>query len=224
MSYDEAFGFMGFFMVKPEFRGHGLGRRLWMHRRDALLRRLQPGSAIGMDGVVDMQPFYARGGFNKQFADMRYRLNGRTIDVHPNVERGVGCVNELLAFDKSCFLFDRPRFLASWWNQPDGAVFRYVENGEIVGYATLRLATEGHRIGPLFANHPKAAIALVQACLSEVPEGNVDLDIPMSNPHARALVEQLGGEAVFECARLVHGEVPAWPLERIYGITSFELG
>jgi hypothetical protein len=76
----------------------------------------------------------------------------------------------------------------------------------------------------LFANHPKAAHALVQACLSEVSEGNVDLDIPMSNPHARALVEQLGGEAVFECARMLHGEVPTWPLERIYGITSFELG
>lgn len=224
VSYEGTFGFMGFFIVKPAFRGHGLGRRLWIHRRDALLQRLQPGAAIGMDGVVDMQPFYARGGFKKQFADVRFRLSGEKAEAHPNVVRGVGQEDELLAFDKSCFLFDRPRFLASWWSQPGGAVFRYVENKATVGYATLRLATEGHRIGPLFANHPEAARALVQACLSEVPGGNVNLDIPMGNPHAVALVESLGGEAVFECARMVHGRVPQWPLERIYGITSFELG
>ena len=46
----------------------------------------------------------------------------------------------------------------------------------------------------------------------------------MCNGEAVALVNGKGAEPVFECARMVHGHAPAWPMERIYGITSFELG
>ena len=224
VSYDGAFGFMGFFIVKPEFRGMGLGRKLWMHRRNTLLGRLQPGAAIGMDGVVDMQPFYASGGFVHQFTDMRYALQGHVRDLNPNIQQGVASPEALGAYDKTCFLVDRSRFLERWWKQPDGHVFSYVVEGAILGYATLRDATEGRRIGPLFADTPEVASALVDACLNAAENDTVYLDVPMANRHAVALVQDLGGKEVFECARMVHGPVPPWPLERIYGITSFELG
>lgn len=224
VSYDGDFGFMGFFIVKPEYRGQGLGRKLWTHRRDALLARLQVGAAIGMDGVVDMQPFYASGGFVHQFADVRYALQGRACLVDENISRGVKDEQALRAYDKTCFLFDRTKFLEHWWHQPEGQVFCYGEDNAIQGYATLRDATEGRRIGPLFADTPEVAAALVKACLNAAGDDTVFLDVPLANTHAVALVRALGGEAVFECARMVHGPVPPWPLERIYGITSFELG
>ena len=41
ISYGGRFGFMGFFIIRPDFRGQGLGRRLWYHRRDLLASRLQ---------------------------------------------------------------------------------------------------------------------------------------------------------------------------------------
>ncbi len=63
VSYDDAFGFMGFFIVAPSCRGRGLGRRLWQHRRRALLARLAPGASIGLDGAFALGPFYAEGGF-----------------------------------------------------------------------------------------------------------------------------------------------------------------
>ena len=62
-SYGGEFGFMGFFIVRPEFRGQGLGNRLWHARRERLLARLRPGASIGMDGVFDMQDYCAQGGF-----------------------------------------------------------------------------------------------------------------------------------------------------------------
>ena len=48
-SYNGEFGFMGFFIVRPEFRGRGFGNALWHARRDRLLARLHPpwGCAVG---------------------------------------------------------------------------------------------------------------------------------------------------------------------------------
>ena len=55
VSYDGQFGFMGFFIVKPEYRGKGMGGQLWLTMRDTLKERLNPGTAIGIDGVFNMQ-------------------------------------------------------------------------------------------------------------------------------------------------------------------------
>jgi GNAT superfamily N-acetyltransferase len=69
VSYDGKFGFMGFFIVKPEYRSKGIGRKLWYERRDKLLSRLDSGASIGMDGVVAMQSFYKKGGFEIAYVD-----------------------------------------------------------------------------------------------------------------------------------------------------------
>ena len=61
VSYRGEFGFMGFFIVKPEYRGHGLGTKLWFARREKLQSRLNSPACIGMDGVFEMQPFYTKG-------------------------------------------------------------------------------------------------------------------------------------------------------------------
>jgi hypothetical protein len=45
---------MGFFIVRPEHRGRGLGNILWQARRQRLLARLKPGATAGLDGVFAM--------------------------------------------------------------------------------------------------------------------------------------------------------------------------
>jgi len=72
VSYGGRFGFMGFFIIRPDHRGRGLGRRLWLHRRDRLIARLRAPPVIGMDGVFAMQGFYAREGFVLSNRDLRF--------------------------------------------------------------------------------------------------------------------------------------------------------
>ena len=62
-AYGGEYGFMGLFIVRPEFRGQGLGNTLWHARRERLIGRLRPGATIGLDGVFAMQGYYAKGGF-----------------------------------------------------------------------------------------------------------------------------------------------------------------
>lgn len=222
--YGTEFGFMGFFLVRPEWRGMGIGRHLWTQRRDTLLAGLDAHASIGMDGVVDMQPFYAKGGFEKAHANFRHRCLGAKKDRHAAVVEGAGQLQALNRYDKTCFLFDRPDFLTAWVNQPDARVFRFVENGKLQGWAALRVASEGRRVGPLFADTPEAASALLDACLDAAPGEPIFIDVPMNNEGALSLMQAHHAEPVFEVARMVHGPVPAWPDGRIYGVTSFELG
>ena len=50
------------------------------------------------------------------------------------------------------------------------------------------------------------------------------LDVPEPNRAAVALAERHGMTPVFETARMYRGPAPAEPVERMFGVTSFELG
>lgn len=71
LDHGGGFGFMGLFILAPSHRGIGLGREFWHLRRNLLLERLGPGALIGMDGVLGMEPFYQRGGFDHAYRDVR---------------------------------------------------------------------------------------------------------------------------------------------------------
>ena len=85
VSYDGEFGFMGFFIVLSEYRSLGIGRKLWYQRRNKLLSRLNSNASIGMDGVLAMQDFYAKGGFKIAFRDERHEKLGEALPIHNNI-------------------------------------------------------------------------------------------------------------------------------------------
>lgn len=225
VSYTGRFGFMGFFIVKPEFRSQGIGHKLWMERRNRLLSRLRPDAAIGMDGVVARQGFYRKGGFKLAFRDERYERPGQKFEL----DKQLKCIEandfpEILAYDAACFGLERPQFLKPWLEMPESHAFKYIENGLLKGFALMRKAGIGYKIGPLFADDMQFAEALYKACLNAVPGKSVFLDIPVSNIQAMALVEKFKAVYVFECARMYHGKPPKQAVNKIFGVTTFELG
>lgn len=225
VSYDGKFGSMGLFIIQPEHRGSGYGNFLWHKRRDTLLSRLEPGAAIGMDGVVPMQPFYTKGGFKIAFKDMRYERIGGSFENDPNVSSfQESDSNDIKEYDFICMGYQRNSFLAPWIRQATGKTFIYKENGVLKGYAVIRHAVTGLRIGPLFADHQHAAEALYKACLNFAQNQTVYIDIPFSNSEAISLLEKFEANPIFECARMYYGNHPILATDKIYGLTSLELG
>lgn len=225
VSYGGAFGFMGLFIVKLEYRSAGIGRKLWHQRRDTLLKRLNKGAAIGMDGVVAMQPFYEQGGFTIAFRDERYELTGKAYDVDEHISPiQEADKSKIYAYDSTCFGVERTQFMNAWLNIPDANTFLYEEDGTLRGYAVLRKADKGYKIGPLFADDHNTACKLYEACLNAANGEQVYLDIPVNNPAAVQLVKDYNATYVFECARMYHGTPPPVYIEKVFGITSFELG
>jgi GNAT superfamily N-acetyltransferase len=108
-SYGGEFGFMGFFIVRPEYRGRGLGNALWQARRERLRARLHPGASIGLDGVFDMQAYYAKGGFVFSHRNMRFRAE---IGEPPALRDGEAVVAlSAVAFDAP---ENNPEAIAGW--------------------------------------------------------------------------------------------------------------
>ncbi len=66
------------------------------------------------------------------------------------------------------------------------------------------------------------------AVLPSIPEVNnaheVFMDMPQPTVSAFALAEELGLEKVFETARMYSDHEPEIDLNRIFGVTTFELG
>lgn len=218
VAYDESFGFMGFYIVRPELRGRGIGMALW----DAALAYMG-NRVIGADGVVAMLDKYARFDFRIAHNNARYEGIGRAAATQlPDLAEVPFA--ELAAFDRQFFPADRSAFLQSWISRSGTRSRAVLAGGRLTGYGTIRPCRRGFKIGPLFADTPEIAeelFAALTACATDEP---VFLDIPVCNRAAQELVERHGMKMVFETARIYRGDPPVLPLERTFGITSFELG
>lgn len=226
----EHHGFLGFYIVRPELRGRGIGWALWQ----AGIARLGSRS-IGLDGVVDQQANYARSGFVLQHRNIRHMGPVPQPSDAPETVRAVNAEDlpALAAFDAAHSGCDRSAFLQAWLSTP-GHVARIATGsddgddgagGGIRGYGVVRPARTGFKIGPLFARTPEVASDLFDALVRTVPPGeSIILDVPEPNAAAIALAGRHGLKPVFETARMVKGEAPPLPLGQIFGVTSFELG
>lgn len=224
-SYGGRYGFMGFFIVRREHRGRGLGDRLWQERRRRLLDRLAEPKLIGMDGVFTMQDYYARGGFVFADRDLRFEGSGFAAPAPAAVvdARGISFA-ALEAYDRRHFPAPRPRFLERWIAGPRGHAAAAVDGDRLTGYAVLRPCRVGHKIGPLFADDAAGAERLFVALARRVPGEPIFLDVPESNGAALELAHRHQMREVFGCARMYLGEPPDLPGHEIFGITTFELG
>lgn len=213
VAYDDGFGFLGLYICHPEFRGQGHGRAVW----DAGMARLGA-RTIGLDGVPAQQDNYRRMGFAAQYETVR--MGGRLAPgPAPQAELGpIGPIEEILAFDRSCFPAPRPAFLSHWTRAPHrGVVAR--RNGAVAGYMVVRACRSGHKVGPLFAADPDVARDLLGTV-----EGEVQIDVPRRQAGFVALLERQGFAPQFETARMYRGPAPVIALDQVFGVTTLELG
>ena len=223
--YGREFGFMGFFIVKPEYRSNGIGRKLWHQRRDKLISRLDTDAPIGMDGVVAMQKFYQKGGFEIAYRDFRYEVVGKQYNIDAKISEITDAdIENILDYDQQCFGYSRDKFIISWLKMPGIKTFKYSVDSKLQGFAIVRKANIGYKICPLFANTPAIAEQLYKACMSSAQGEPIYLDIPESNIEAMRLVEKYDAKYVFECARMYRGNHPKIDINKVFGITTFELG
>ena len=119
----------------------------------------------------------------------------------------------------------RRAFLRHWLDQPGACALGVRSGGGLSGYGVIRPVSEGYKVGPLFADDAETASAILGALVHHCGQDSaVFIDVPEPNSAGVALARVAGLESVFETARMYRGGDPGLPLERIFGITTFELG
>lgn len=222
VSYDDNFGFVGFYIVKPEYRGHGYGLKLW-NRAISYLKTQN----IGLDGALAQQSNYMKSGFKLAYKNIRYEGKAKQISQIFNgiVKLSDVLFKEILHYDEKLFPVPRSKFLNSWLEQPEGLALAAIQDGKVAGYSLIRKCSNGYKIGPLFADNKVLADKLFIKSINFVEPGtSIFLDTPEVNLEAVALAEKYGMQKVFETARMYTKSQPKIDLNKIFGITTFELG
>jgi len=221
VAYDERFAFAGFYIVESEYRAKGIGHALVEKALEHVGDRI-----IGNDAVVAQQETYRSLGFAVAYRNIRFQGKSVHAVLRPSgiVDLSAVPLDDLSAYDRKMFPAPRTAFLQQWIRQPEGAALGHVKNGRLSGYGVIRKCRRGYKIGPLFAEEEEIAGALFAALTETAAGQSCFLDIPEPNTGAQRLVTRHGMEKVFETARMYRGPAPILPLDKIFGVTSFELG
>ena len=107
--------------------------------------------------------------------------------------------------------------------------------GKVVGYGVIRSTLrdeDGWRIGPLYADNFATAKTIFKTMCdkitTEIPQALVTIDIPYGlsfNNESLSLVTECNGTSLGTFVRIYKNGIPeTMPLEKIFGLTSLELG
>lgn len=221
VSYAGRYGFVGLYIVRPEFRGRGYGRQLWQ----AGLARLR-GHNVGLDGVVARQGSYARSGFHLAYRNIRYRGQAEPAPIHPTIRPAATVAFDAISdFDRHIFPERRDAFLHPWLAQPMAGAYAALDGDRLTGYTVVRRCREGWKIGPLAADDAIVARRLYDAAAAHAPRHEaLFIDVSEANPGAKPFLSALALTPVFETARMYTGAGPAIDLAKLFGATTLELG
>lgn len=222
VQYGAGLGFLGFYIARPTVRGQGYGIQTWR----AGMARLA-GRNVGLDGVVAEQQNYRKSGFRHAWNNIRYEGRPSAADPPAGVDlvdaRSVP-FDRLAAYDRRHFPEPRDSFLAAWISLPERAALVAVRDGSLVGFGVLRESRAAARVGPLYAESPDIAAALLSALATRTGVEAIAIDIPDRNRSAVAVATEAGMQPTFETARMYTGPLPDVDYANVFGVTSLELG
>lgn len=234
--YNSSYGFIGLFLVVPEYRGNGYGVELWRHALDHLADL----PCIGLEAAINRIDDYSCWGFKPSSPTTRWqwkRNEKYLAEIRGIQAEGSGL--KLLegasipsiavqAYDAKREPSPRPHFISDWLHHPAGTVLALTDaNGLCHGFGRIRPCLlpegEGWRIGPLLADSPELAELLLRH-LMDRHHGAILFDSPGANPSVKPLMERLGFNIISETLRMYRGKQPPISMNEVYGLACLELG
>ncbi len=219
VAYNDAFGFLGFYIIIPEYRGRGWGLQMWNHAMKHLGSR-----CVGLDGVIAQQENYKKSHFQLYYRNIRFEGRGACSGPTSLIDLRKIPFETLLKYDSFIFGLARHTFLPHWIEMPNAYSLAKVENSQLKGYGVIRKCVDGYKIGPLFADDLDTAQEIYAGLCDKAVNNPVFIDVPEVNPLAMKLVHEAGLKTVFETARMYNKPPPKQQLNNIFGGTTFEVG
>ena len=241
--YSREYAFIGNLIIDEPYQNLGYGSFLFRTVTSALPK----GCNYAADTFEEQVPRYLKYGYKRAWNNKRYIFNTTQALAklwRPQYQPGVRIEKaldvpfpKLLEYDISVHIYERALFLKKWISASNCYSYAAINNSDrsVVGYAVVRSALgkeNGWKIGPLYADNSTIARYLYGAIfdkLSDIdPAGAVTIDTPCSkqcDPESVRIISELGAATDEVSVRMFSKYVPNnWPLNKVYGITSQQLG
>lgn len=220
VKYNNEFGFVGFYIVKKEFRGQGYGHKIWQAASHHIKN-----VCTGLDGVVAQQESYESDGYIKAFNQFRFEEQ----DVRGARDNEILDIKDIpfekiLEYDNNIIKYNRKTFLKCWLNMEGTYACGIMRNDKVAGYGLIRACRNGYKIGPLFADDFIIAEKIYLALADYATGNTVYLDVPEANKIGFELAKKHVRKYVFETARMYKNGFLNQETDKIFGVTTFELG
>jgi GNAT superfamily N-acetyltransferase len=203
--YGDALAWICMILVDPAKRGHGIGTRIFddvLGRAEAAVRSggLR---AVGLDATPAGHGIYVQRGFQDEGGIVRMRAEGSGLESCPPTVRPLSMEDlpAVLAPDRGVFGADRGAVLR--WALATAPDLAWVgSRAETIAYCFGRHGDHSDQVGPVVAEDPLLAAALVAACLSR--------------PRSRPLIVDARAEPSWPAAMAGLGFREQRPFTRMY--------
>jgi ribosomal protein S18 acetylase RimI-like enzyme len=202
-------GWIGWLIVKPEYRRKGVGTLLMKRAVDYLLRcRVE---TIKLEAVPEISDLYRKLGFVDEFDSMRFRgicrkklpRKGICTSLMKRDE-----VSEIARFDSDYFGADRRKVLNSIYQENPKLCFVSYDGPVVAGYILCRKAMSGHKLGPFVCNPqtPQVARELLTTLVRELGQDTtIYAGVPVVNEEATRVFREFGFEQYSKSIRMYFG-------------------
>ena len=220
-----SFGVVGNMVVVPEHRRHGIGAALL----EAVLAFLDERGCTRLElSATELgRPLYASYGFAMAEEGTSAVIGRSAMQAEPAAvdlaDAEPEALAELAAFDAPRFGGDRTPLLATMLADPARPVAVARDGGAMVGWGWIR--PEANRIGPLVADSPDVAIALVADAMRRMPAAaTLRLTMPPGNRDGVDRLGLLGAELESWDGRMARGPAVERRDETLYASSVGALG
>lgn len=219
-----SFGFVGNMIVDPSLRRRGVGAAILLAVMDFLAQ--QGCSRLELFATDEGRPLYARYGFEptEPGASAIVLRSARLQDGNAELSDATDAsLDEVAAYDVPRFGGDRRPLLAMMLADPERPVVIARQQGQLVGWGWIR--PDAERIGPLTADTPDVAIAIVREALTRMPQTqSLRLTMPAGNRTGMEALRRIGATVEESGGRMALGpDVPRRD-DTIYGHAAGALG
>lgn len=225
------FAFFGLYIVIPEFRGQGYGKLLW----DISMHSVKTCTSMGLNSVMNQIGTYNKEGFVLSHLNTRWNTSLFSRPTKKNrkpefpLSRSVS-LKDIVDLDIETSGITRPAFWKKALERPSSFYIASNDGNKIRGFAMISTCPEGYKLGPIYAANERIAGDLILKLWQYAKErsGNehtsIQIDTTEGNPHAESIAKKLCFEPVFKTGRMYKGTQPSINEEKVFGLSTLEIG
>lgn len=203
-------GWIGFLIVKAEYRRRGIGTLLTKRAMNYLLSCKV--ETIKLEAVSAIADLYRKLGFVDEYASLRFIGVSRkvtSLSSHRINPLKIEGIKQLTKFDAEYFGANRTKVLHRLYQDNPQLCFVSRMDSRIADYIMFRNTKSGYRIGPLVCNpeSPQVARKLLVECMETIGYNvKLSVGVPAMNKAATKILQDFDFKQYSKSIRMHFGE------------------